>query len=184
MKNYIINTLIFFTLALTATVCHAEEYDALLLRMQASIYPKIAMLDKKIQNKRVNDDIIFVIAHAKNELQYANNLKKLINDEYKGKIGEHQLIVNTSEFMKLDNSTPATAFIFLKGSRKMHAYVTDIASRNNRISFSYDHNDLKNNSLISLLIKEKAYIYLNKPVMSEYQIDFLPLFYKIVTVQE
>ena len=38
--------------------------------------------------------------------------------------------------------------------------------------------------LVSLLMKEKTYIYLNKRAVNRYAIRFMPAFYKIVRVQE
>ena len=62
--------------------------------------------------------------------------------------------------------------------------VASIASGNQRICFSYNHNDLDNGSLISLQLKEKVYIYLNKNKLNEYDIKFKPVFYNIVKLVE
>ncbi|MEJ2213703.1 MAG: hypothetical protein P8Y20_06505, partial [Gammaproteobacteria bacterium] len=70
------------------------------------------------------------------------------------------------------------------GSADDHDKVTQYASKHNRVAFSYDYKDIKNNFLISLFVKEKTYIYLNKKALVDYDIKFLPLFYKIVKVLE
>jgi len=62
--------------------------------------------------------------------------------------------------------------------------VVSHASSNNRIVFSYNYTDFKYDALISLHVKEKTYIYLNKSTVKLYGINFLPIFYKITKIFE
>ena len=50
---------------------------------------------------------------------------------------------------------------------------------NNRICFSYHYKDFDDGTLISLFLKEKTYIYINKSFINVYSIKFVPIFYKI-----
>lgn len=162
----------------------AFDYDPLLMRAQASIFPKIILLDKDLENKVSNNEVIIEILHSTQEKNTALKIKELIEDQYKNNLGKNNLIILLKDFESFDGSVNSTAYIMLRGTHELHKKVTSHAASQQRLVFSYDHKDFENNSLISMLVKEKTYIYLNKPAIHDYDIKFLPLFYKIVKVIE
>lgn len=162
----------------------AFDYDPLLMRAQASIFPKIILLDKDLENKVVNNEVTIDILYSVDDENAALKIKELIEKQYKNNLGKKKLTVKLQEFETFDGTGDTTAYIMLRGTQELHKKVTSHAASQKRLVFSYDHNDFKNNSLISMLMKEKTYIYLNKPAIHDYDIKFLPLFYKIVKVIE
>ncbi|MCW9023877.1 MAG: hypothetical protein OQK73_04270 [Gammaproteobacteria bacterium] len=162
----------------------AADYDPFLLRVQASIYPKIIMLDEELEKKKVGNEIVLNIMTAREDVLVAENLRGLIVEKYKTGLGGRELKVIVTEFEKLNLKTMSTAYILLRGSSEAHANVIRHASNMGRIVFSYSYNDFENNILISLHVKEKTYIYLNKSALHQYDIKFLPVFYKIATILE
>ena len=171
-------------LLLISNHTYAYDYDPLLMRAQASIFPKIILLDKDLNSKLENNQIVIEILHTPMEKDIALNIKMLIKNQYKSNLGTKQLIVNLKSFDLFDQSNQVTAYFILKGESDIHNKITSHAANNQRLVFSYDYKDFERNTLISVLMKEKTYIYLNKSAIHDYDIKFLPLFYKIVKVIE
>ena len=158
---------------------YSYEYDELLLRAQASMFPKIILLDQQLNLKITGGTVLLSVIYNDNEAKEANDFKSLLDKEYKGVLGSYSLViktVNIDEFSDTDNSS--AYFIFDALSKNKKDVVTH-AIKNQRICFSYSNKSFANNTLISLFLKERTYIYLNKSALSEYKIKFAPIFYKI-----
>lgn len=164
----------------------AAEYNSLVLRAQASIFPKIIMLDNDLEAKIHGNEIVLHIFYESIDLRSAIELKDLIVQQYKGSIGNYSLDIKLKEAGSnvVFGDVIPTAYLVLTVSDVLLNNIMAVASENQRIFFSYNHRDMKRYSLISLLLKEKVYIYLNKKQLSGYGIKFQPVFYKIVKVQE
>ena len=176
--------LILIHLILLSSKAHAFDYDPLLMRAQSTIFPKIILLDKDIDSKLENNQIVIEILHTTQDRNVALNIKSLIESKYKAKLGNKELIIKLSAFAAFNPQSTVTANFILKGASELHNTITSHAAMNKRLVFCYDHTDFKSNMLISMLMKEKTYIYLNKSAIHDYDINFLPLFYKIVKVIE
>jgi len=158
----------------------AETYDPLLLRAQASIYPKIILLDQDLVKKMHDGNVVITIVSTHDDISIANDLKNNILVKYAGRLGDKGLVVNSTTFDDIDQQNPATAYIVMQGDKSSFEKVVSYASNNERIVFSYSYANLENNALISLHVKEKTYIYVNKSTVKTYGINFLPVFYKII----
>ena len=162
----------------------AAEYDPLLLRTQATIFPKIILLDKDLENKIASNEIIISIVYSSEDKSNAELLKNLMLEQYAENLGNKKLTINLHNSEIPDTSNPSTAYFIMQGNPDAHEKITSFAARHKRVCFSYNYKDFKNNALISILIKEKTYIYLNKEAIQDYDIKFLPMFYNIVKVLE
>lgn len=162
----------------------AYDYDSLLLRAQSTIFPKIILLDKNIKNKTISNNITIAIIHRKADKITANNIKSLIMQN--PNIGDYKIKVVTvnDEDMGDKITKNLSAFMVLNAPKSTFKKITKYAIENKRIVFSYNHEDLSKNALISIIMKEKTYVYLNKSALHYYNIKFSPLFYKIVKVIE
>ena len=160
----------------------ADAYDPLLLRAQASIFPKIILLDQDLSEKTHGDDIIINIVSSSADSSVANEFRDNILEKYKKRLGGKGLVVNVSTFANFKQKNPATAYIVMQGDEALFEKVVTHAVSNKRIVFSYSYTDLENNALISLHVKEKTYIYVSKSTVKKYGINFLPVFYKIIKI--
>jgi len=70
----------------------------------------------------------------------------------------------------------------LQADNTLFGKVVGHALNNKRIVFAYSYADLEDGALISLHVKEKTYIYVNKSIVKKYGVNFLPIFYKIIKV--
>lgn len=161
-----------------------SEYDTLLMRAQASMFPKIILLDKDISAKTNAGTVTLKIVYAGNEEMAAKSFKKLIDAQYKGQLGDFRLNTDLADIDDISSSDHSTAYMFFDVSGSKKRALIQNAAKNNRLCFGYDYKDFDQNILISLLIKEKTYIYLNKSSLHNYNINFIPVFYKIVKVLE
>ncbi len=173
-----------FLLVSLSGYAQSYEYDPLLMRAQASIYPKIILLDKDLDKKLYADQVVISIVHSSNEENIALELKEIITKQYKNHLGKQKLAIELSEYGHFDETIIATAYILLKGTEQQLSNVTTHAAKRQRLSFGYDYKDFGSNLLVSVQLKEKTYIYLNKTAIHDYHIRFMPLFYKIVKVIE
>ena len=173
-----------YILAMLYSSAWAEVYDPLLLRAQASIFPKIVLLDKNLAKKTTNNEIALnIVAISQDEIA-AHQLRVYIEEKYKNKLGNRKLTVKITTFDTFNKESLDTAYIVLQGSETLFKKVVSYASDYKRIVFSYSYTDFRHDSLISLLVKEKTYIYLNKAAVKLYGIRFLPVFYKITKIIE
>lgn len=162
----------------------AYDYDPLLMRAQASIFPKIILLDKNLSSKVDQDKVVISILYGKGEKDIAHTIESLIIKQYKHSLGQRSMDIRLIAFEDFEEFNASTAYFLLKGARELRDRVTRYAARNQRLVFCYDYKDFESNALVSVLMKEKTYIYLNKSAIHDYDIKFLPLFYKIVKVIE
>lgn len=162
----------------------AETFDPLLLRAQASIFPKIVMLDKDVKSKTINNKIVIAIVSSDEDKESSRILQSFIKEKYENGLGGIELLADRVAVNDIGDDFDATAYIVLQSEEEIYQKVVSRATQKNRIVFGYSYADFKYDSLISLLVKEKTYIYLNKVAMHRYDVKFLPVFYKIVKVIE
>lgn len=160
------------------------ESNSLLLRAQASIYPKIMLLDKDVSNKTSEETILLIIIYNDEEKKSAQKLKELIDYNYKGELGSYNFIVELVNSQKKVEINNATSYYFFSLKEDEKKKILSEAKSKNRICFGYDSEDFSDGILISLMLKEKTYIYLNRTSLSDYNINFTPVFYKIIKVKE
>ena len=140
-KLYFILTVIL--LIVLSKTSYAYDYDPLLMRAQATIFPKIILLDKNLERKIANNKIIINILYGDHDQHIAIKIKDLIQQQYKDSLGKQRLTINTTKFEHFDNSTSSTAYFLLKGTSVVHKKITAHAASQERMVFSYDYKTLK-----------------------------------------
>lgn len=172
---------IIFLILLNITILFSFEYDSLVMRAQASIFPKLILLDKNIASKTSDDSILISIVYNDNERLEAIEVKELIDKKYKGGISNYKLNIKLANINDISYSEKSSAYYILnaKGKEALIRHAIDTKT----ICFSYSSLDFKHKSLLSVSLKEKTYIYLNGEALKEYKINFIPIVYKIVKVK-
>lgn len=149
------------------------NYNELFLQAQASIFPKIILLDKKLENKLINGKIVYTIVYDKKDYLIALEIKELIDANYKGKFDKYAYKINLVEFSNVTNQTQITVFYVLNSSEKEIQRIANFAKEKGVISFSYDENNLKNGLLFSLVLEKSTTLYLNKKYLDTRKVDFV-----------
>lgn len=166
MKKFI---LLYLTLV---SLAFAHNYDDVLLKAQASIFPKIMLLDKKLENKLIDGKIVYTIVYDSSDYLTAIEIKNFINAKYNGHLDKYDYKVNLVNFADLSNDTEASAIYVLNvGDYVNHA--AKIAKNKGVISFSYDIDNLKKGLMFSLTIEKSTVLYLEKENLYTNRVDFV-----------
>ncbi len=163
--------IIFLYLTLV-NLAYAYNYNDVLLKAQASIFPKIILLDKKLSDKLLDGKIVYTIVYAENDYQTALEIGNFINTIYNGHFNDYEYKVNLVEFSHLSKETQASAIYVLKSNTDIEK-VAKIARDKGIVSFSYDLDNLKQGLLFSLLLEKSTVFYLNKKNLDTQKIDFV-----------
>lgn len=166
MKKTVFFCLIFVNLA------YAYNYDSLLLKAQASIFPKIILLDKKLNDKLIDEKIVYTIVYDENDYDTAVEVSEFIDKKYKGYFDNYIYEINLVKFSDLSNETEATV-IYVLNSKSSIIKIADIAKEKGIITFSYNIEDLRQGLLFSLVIEKATVLYLNKENLYTQEVDFV-----------
>jgi hypothetical protein len=162
-----------FIYILFISTVFANTYDDLLLKTQISIFPKIGILDKNIDAKLINEKIIYTIVYEKDDFNIAKNIKTHTeNIFFNGLIDTYSYKINLVEFESVDSDIKSTIFYVLNASKKKIKKISDIAIKNDIITFSYDISNLYNGILFSLAMEKSTVFYLNKETLAKEDINF------------
>lgn len=150
----------------------AYNYDDVLLKAQASIFPKIMLLDKKLSSKLVDGKIVYTIIYDKSDYLTAVEIKDFINTKFKGHLDKYAYKINLVEFDNFSYTTEASAIYVLKLDKYIKQ-IADIARAKGVISFSYDINNLRQGLMFSLSIEKSTVLYLEKENLYTNHVDFV-----------
>ena len=131
MKKIILLFFVFVNLA------YGYNYDDVLLKAQASIFPKIMLLDKKLEDKLVDGKIIYTIVYDKNDYKTALEIQNFIDTRYKGRFDKYVYKINLVKFSDLSSETQASA-IYALNSDKNIKKVAKFARKKGIVTFSYN----------------------------------------------
>lgn len=155
------------------------NYNPLLLKAQASIFPKLFMLVKEPAKLLVKDEVVFAIIHEEEDFESAWLLKNLIEEQYHGDLEGYAFRIVLIEYERLNDTLEASAVIALHSEEFIQA-LAQLVIKKKIVSFVGDAVHLKEGFLFSLNLERSAVIYMNKPVLPDYGIEFSDTLYHIV----
>jgi hypothetical protein len=155
------------------------NYDDILLKAQASIFPKIIILDKKIEDKLVDGKIVYTIVYDKIDYLTAKSIEEFIDKNFQGELDKYKYKINLVEFSNFSQSTEASAVYVLNLKEHIEKIAT-IAREKGIISFSYDINNLRRGLMFSLVIEKSTVLYLEKENLYTKRIDFVDALLQMV----
>lgn len=161
------------------SIAFGYNYDDLILKAQASIFPKIILLDKKIDNKLIDGKIVYTIIYDKTDYLTALSIEKFINKNFKGYLDTYEYKINLVDFENFSEKTEASAIYVLNLKEHVERIAT-IASEKGIISFSYDINNLQKGLMFSLVIEKSTVLYLKKENLYTKKIDFVDALLQMV----
>ncbi|MDQ1340165.1 MAG: hypothetical protein QG567_1322 [Campylobacterota bacterium] len=164
---------------LFVTTLFGYSYNDLLIKAQSSIFPKILLLDKKLDEKLVDGKIVYAIAYDDNDYHTAMQVRKLVENKYKNRLGEYELVIKVIRFSDLSDKTKVTAVYALNSSDGIDR-VSSLAKESGFMTFAYDIENLKHGLLLSLMVEKSTVIYLSKPNLQNHKVDFVDSLYQLV----
>ncbi len=160
-------------------IAFGYNYDDLVLKAQASIFPKIILLDKKIEDKLIDGKIVYTIVYDKTDYDTALSIEKFINKNFKGQLDRYEYKINLVDLESFAHDTEASAIYVLNLKEHVEKIAT-IARIKGIISFSYDINNLKKGLMFSLVIEKSTVLYLEKENLYSKKVDFVDALLQMV----
>lgn len=170
---------IIFLLITLVNFVYGYNYNDVLLKAQASIFPKIMLLDKKLDEKLVDGKIVYTIVYDKDDYNTALNIRKFINEKHKGHFDKYEYTINLVKFSDFSMETEASA-IYALNSETSIKKVAQITKQKGIVAFSYDIKNLNNGLLFSLMLEKATVLYIKKENLFTQKIDFVDSLYQIV----
>lgn len=174
---------ILFLYLTLVNIVFAYNYDDVILKAQASIFPKIILLDKKIEDKLIDGKIIYTVVYNKDDYLTALSIEKFIDKNFQGQLDKYDYKINLVEFENFSLKTEASAIYVLNQSDQIENIAT-IAREKGIISFSYDINNLKKGLMFSLVIEKSTVLYLKKEILFTKKIEFVDALLQMVRFVE
>lgn len=160
------------------SIVFGYDYDELILKAQASIFPKIILLDKKIENKLIDNKIVYTIVYDKEDHLTALSIKEFINNNFDGRLDIYDYKIDLVDFEEFSQQTDSSAVYVL--NLKNIDKIAAIARNKGIISFSYDINNLKKGLMFSLVIEKSTVLYLEKETLYTDKIQFVDALLQMV----
>jgi hypothetical protein len=161
-------------------VLFGYNYDRVLIKAQASVFPKLILLDKDISNKVVDNKIIFTIVYHKSDYIKSIRIQKFIENKFNHTLGNYKLGVVLKEFDEVDSKDRSHAYYILKGDLQRVRSISKIAKQQRALTFVYELQYLSQEILFSLAMHNRAYIYLNRDAYHSYRVQFVDTLYQII----
>lgn len=159
------------------------EYDELTLKAQATVFPKLLLLDQDVSKKLVDNHILFSIVYQEGERREAQKVKGFIEQQFHNTLGSYKFKVIVESYEDIQEDIQATAYFILNSVDSQMQKVAQIGIDHHLIVYTYDKNNFQNSVLISLAIKDSTIIYLNKKMLKSYKINFVDALYQIVKLE-
>lgn len=160
----------------------ADTYNADIISIHAKVFPKILLIDTKIEEKLVDGAIKVVILYTEDDIKIANTLKEEMFRLYPLLRG-HPFQVATKEYKEFDATEAVTAYYQLLGDKESVMSVNQSAQKNSLITFSYDRSYLDYGTLMSLYISDKVSPYISLESLKQSNIILDNIIYKIAKIK-
>lgn len=173
MQKFILFFLIF------ASTVYGYTYKDVLIKAQVAVFPKILLLDKKLNEKLVDNKIVLIIAHEERDRKTAIAVKNLLSEHYKGFLSSYGFEIEIMEFSRITEDTDVTA-IFALNSATYMCDLSKIAVAKGIVTFVYNIAHLKDGLMFSLVLEKNTVLYLNKKNLRKDTTDFIDALYELV----
>jgi len=152
-----------------------------LLKVHATLIPKISLMDYKFQEKIQNNTIVIAIMYKDSEYKNAKSLKNKIDSRYKDGIKSYKIEANLVSYRDVKKATANIYYIFPTQESDIKKTI-DQANINGALTFSYLKDDLKHGVMISLNVSKKIKPILNLDAIKIHKIAFRPVLIDISTI--
>jgi len=171
----------FLLLFLLSTSLFALNINESLLKIHATLVPKIYLMDYQFKNKLKNNTISIAIIYQANEYHDAKNLQLMIQNRYKKGIQSYKVDAILKEYKDVKNCDANIYYLFPASQKEIRSVITE-ANTHHSLTFSYQKDDLKYGVMISLNISKKIKPLLNLEAIKKHNIALRPVLINISTI--
>jgi len=169
---------VFFLIAVFNSLTFGAIINESILKIHATLLPKITFMDNDFDHKVQNQEISILIYYNENDYSSALALKDAIAKKYKDGIKGYTI---TSTLQKYNtNKTPHATIIYLfPSTSKNITTLTKYATQKKQLTFAYSKDDLALGVLFALTIGSDVKPIVNLDIMKESGINLRPTLLKI-----
>jgi len=134
------------------------SYSELYLRMQASVLPKLVLMDKSFERKLIKGEMRIAILHEKSEKEDALLVKNAIEKKYRGKIRNYPIHVELIDYAVFKPTKDTATMIYLMDTESSR--IKSIMGRlkyQPQITFSYNPDYLAYGVNLSLRVAKRVH---------------------------
>ena len=153
----------------------AIEYKPTLLELEAKIFPKMILLNSKLD--KTSETLTIYIIIKEWDIYTAQELQNNIENYYPKKIAGKKIVVSIEQFKDF-KKTP-DAIILLKHTKEELTQIANWANKKGIVSLAYDPSYMEYGILASLYIGKSTKPYLNKKIIQKYGFEFNPQLLKL-----
>lgn len=152
-----------------------------LLKIHATLVPKIYLMDYKYKEKIDNNSIVIALVYKDSDYKNALSLKNKIKLKYGGGIKSYKIEVKLIPYSKIDRSDANIYYLFPSTSENIKKVIQK-ANENQALTFSYLNNDLRYGVMASLKMGNKVKPLLNLDAIKLHNISFRPILLNISSI--
>jgi len=168
-----------FVIFMSCMSLYAYNINNSILKIHASIMPKIFLLAHGYENNIQNNTITITIAHNQTNQINARYLKNEILSKYK-KLSSYDIEVKIIKYKDIISCNKSTNILYLLPSNnKDLKRAVKVARGYHALTFSYAIDDLQNNAMISMNIGKSVKPILNLEAIKESNLSFKPVLLSI-----
>lgn len=157
-------------------------YNQNILDIQAKVFPKIIIADNNLEKKLINNKIDLIILYEDIDYTTAQILKDKIEKNYET-LKDYKLEVKLLKYDKFKSDNFSTAYYFLLGNKEKIIQISNILSKNSRLSFAYDDDYLDFGVIFGLKISQKIDIFLNLQSLKNSKIELQNSIFNLVKIK-
>ena len=174
----------FIIFSFISTILFASNINDSLLKVHATLVPKIPLMDYKFQKKCSKHNIKIVLLYDKINYKDALSLKSKIDIKYNNGIKAYNVAVSLVEYKNLNEDT-VNIYYLLPTTKTQHIKeVVKIAKKNNSLTFSYLKDYLKYDIMFSINIGSKIKPVINLDAIRRCGVTFRPILLKISKIYQ
>jgi len=170
----------FLFLLSISTILFSSTINSSLLKVHATLVPKLLLMDYDFSKKTSDNLISIVIAYDKVDYSSAKLLKIGIEQKYHNGLKSCQVAVKLIPYSKLSNSKNKVNLYYLFPTNKQNiSKLVKKAKLSNTLTFSYITNDLQDGVMISVIVNSKVKPILNLDAIKSSDITLRPVLLEI-----
>ena len=172
---------ILFLIILSCATLFSTTINTSLLKIHATLLPKIYLMQYDLNNKIKDNTIRLTILYNQSTYKDAKTLKYMIEHKYNKHIKKYKLAVNILMYNSKKHIN-TNVYYLLPSSKKDIKDAVKLAKEDNALTFSYLKDDLKDGVMCSLSVAKKIKPILNLKAIKDNDISFRPILIKISSI--
>ncbi len=169
-----------FLLISLSSLLFSSNIEQSLLKIHATLVPKLLLMDYNFKEKTINNTINIVIAYDEIDYKYVKKLRKDIEHKYPNGLKSYKINIIPIKYSKLGKIDSNINLYYLFPSKKENIYkLIENANKKQALTFSYQNNDLSYGVMSSVYIGSKVKPLLNLIALKANDITLRPVLLKI-----